>query len=437
VIQQDWPGQPDLLALHTAFPARYPALFYTGGQDGWRILFAYPDAIHRFDQHNVLSAALLLPQINMSVGDAGNFPFRGGWLVCLSYELGGVFEPRIGLPDDAEGFPLVWLARIPAAVLQYGSRTWLMAEAGRGELIEALASDLARTSSVRDGPFPVPLELLEEPEAQFLRGVRRIQDYIRDGDVFQVNLSRAWQAAFDREVSAAMLFRQLMQYNPAPFSALLDMGEWKIVSSSPERLVRVEEGRRVFTRPIAGTHPRSGSPEQDRGLRAALAAHPKERAEHVMLVDLERNDLGRICQPGTVEVEALMELASYAHVHHIESSVAGRLRPGVRVWDVIRALFPGGTITGCPKVRTMEIIRQLEDRPRRAYTGSLGYINRDGSLDLNILIRTLLLRGNQISFRAGAGIVADSDPLRELEETRAKALGLIKTLKNDHNRLIV
>ena len=156
MIQQDWPGQPDLLALHAAFPARYPALFYTGGQDGWRILFAYPDAIHRFDQHNVLHAALLLPQINMSVGDAGNFPFRGGWLVCLSYELGGVLEPRIGLPDDAEGFPLVWLARIPAAVLQYGSRTWLMAEAGRGELIEALASDLARPVQCAGRAFSRP-----------------------------------------------------------------------------------------------------------------------------------------------------------------------------------------------------------------------------------------------------------------------------------------
>ncbi|MGA7951372.1 MAG: aminodeoxychorismate synthase component I [Thiobacillaceae bacterium] len=433
MIQQDWPGQPDLLALHAAFPARYPALFHTGGQDGWRILFAYPDAIQRFDRHNVQQVASMLPQINVLAGEANNLPFQGGWLVCLSYELGGVLEPRIGLPGGAEDFPLVWLARIPAAVLQYGSRTWLMAEAGRGELIEALASDLARPASVQDGPLAVPLEILEEPEAQFLHGVRRIQDYIGAGDVFQVNLSRAWHAAYDREVSASMLFRQLMQCNPAPFSALLDMGEWKIVSSSPERLVRVEGGRKIFTRPIAGTHPRSVSPEQDRSLRAALAAHPKERAEHVMLVDLERNDLGRICQPGTVEVEALMELASYAHVHHIESSVAGRLRPGVTVWDVIWALFPGGTITGCPKVRTMEIIRELEDQPRRAYTGSLGYINRDGSLDLNILIRTLLLRGNQISFRAGAGIVADSDSLRELEETRAKAIGLIKTLKNDHN----
>lgn len=425
---QAWPEQPDLLALHAAHPERYPAFLHTGGQDGWRILFAYPDAIQRFDRHNVQQVASMLPQIEKPAGEVGNLPFQGGWLVCLSYELGGVLEPRIGLRGRAEDFPLVWLARIPAAILQRDSRTWLMAEAGRGELIKALARDLARPAIVQDGSLAAPLEIFEEPEEQFLVGIRRIRDYIRAGDVFQVNLSRAWEALYGRDVSASALFRQLMRRNPAPFSALLDMGEWKIVSSSPERLVRVEGGGKISTRPIAGTHPRSLSLEQDRSLRTALAAHPKERAEHVMLVDLERNDLGRICLPGTVKVGALMEVASYTHVHHIESTVAGQLRPGVKAWDIIRALFPGGTITGCPKVRAMEIIRELEDQPRRAYTGSLGYINRDGSLDLNIVIRTFLVRGNRIAFRAGAGIVVDSVPLRELEETRAKAMGLINTL---------
>ncbi len=427
-MMREWLGEPDLLALHAAFPAHYPALFHTGGQDGWRILFAYPDAIHRFGADDVLQAASMLPEVDASAAGANEYPFQGGWLVCLSYELGGLLEPRIGLSDDEESFPLVWLVRIPAAILQRGGRTWLMAEAGRGELLEALASDLARREVPREQPLPAPAAVQEDPQDRFLHGVRRIQDYIRAGDVFQVNLSRAWHATYSQNISASDLFRKLTQCNPAPFSALLDLGEWKIASSSPERLVRVEQGGRVFTRPIAGTHPRSFSLAQDQSLRAALAAHPKERAEHVMLVDLERNDLGRICRPGTVKVEALMELATYAHVHHIESTVAGRLRSRVRVWDVIRALFPGGTITGCPKVRTMEIIRELEDQPRHAYTGSLGYINLDGSLDLNILIRTFVLRENRISFRAGAGIVADSIPLRELEETRAKAMGLIKTL---------
>jgi anthranilate synthase component 1 len=183
------------------------------------------------------------------------------------------------------------------------------------------------------------------------------------------------------------------------------------------------------TRPIAGTHPRSDDALEDAALRARLRAHPKERAEHVMLVDLERNDLGRVCDPGSVKVDALMDVASYRHVHHIESTVSGRLRAGTSVLEALRAVFPGGTITGCPKVRTMQIIRQLEATPRRSYTGSVGYINRDGSFDFNILIRSFLLRGDELSFRAGAGIVADSDPERELEETRAKARGLLRALE--------
>jgi anthranilate synthase component 1 len=183
------------------------------------------------------------------------------------------------------------------------------------------------------------------------------------------------------------------------------------------------------TRPIAGTHPRSDEAAEDAALRARLQAHPKERAEHVMLVDLERNDLGRVCEPGSVEVAALMEVTSYTHVHHIESTVRGTLRGEARVFDALRAVFPGGTITGCPKVRTMQIIRELERTPRRSYTGSVGYINRDGSFDFNILIRSFLMRGRELSFRAGAGIVADSIAARELDETRAKARGLLRSLE--------
>jgi anthranilate synthase component 1 len=220
-----------------------------------------------------------------------------------------------------------------------------------------------------------------------------------------------------------------MQKNPAPFSALLQMQDWAIVSSSPERLVHLDRNGRLQTRPIAGTHPRSEDAVEDAVLRVRLQAHPKERAEHVMLVDLERNDLGRVCEPGSVKVAALMEIASYRHVHHIESTVCGQLRPDVSAFDTLRAVFPGGTITGCPKVRTMQIIHELEKTPRRSYTGSVGYINHDGSLDFNILIRSFLLRDRQLSFRAGAGIVADSVAQRELEETRSKARGLLRALE--------
>ncbi|MGI9248743.1 MAG: chorismate-binding protein, partial [Woeseiaceae bacterium] len=177
-----------------------------------------------------------------------------------------------------------------------------------------------------------------------------------------------------------------------------------------------------------GTRPRSENDARDNSLSAELFSHPKELAEHVMLIDLERNDLGRVCDAGSVEVDEMMVLESYAHVHHIVSNVKGRLRDEVLPGQAIAAVFPGGTITGCPKVRCMEIIAELEQGPRGAYTGSFGYLNRDGSLDLNILIRTMVKQGNSLTFRAGSGIVADSDPDAELEETRAKAKGMLKAL---------
>jgi anthranilate synthase component 1 len=200
-----------------------------------------------------------------------------------------------------------------------------------------------------------------------------------------------------------------------------------VISSSPERLLKISGGV-ASTRPIAGTRPRSDDQATDDSLSEELFAHPKERAEHVMLIDLERNDLGRVSEPGSVEVDEMMVLESYAHVHHIVSNVQGRLRDDVTPGDAIRAVFPGGTITGCPKVRCMQIISELEAGPRGAYTGSFGYLNRDGSLDLNILIRTMVLHDNRISLRAGSGIVADSDAVAELAETRAKAKGLLQAL---------
>jgi anthranilate synthase component 1 len=290
-----------------------------------------------------------------------------------------------------------------------------------------MQADLRAVPPLRESALPEPW-LAEDSAEAFLDGVARIKSYIREGDVFQVNLSRGWCAKFSAPVSPPLLFRNLSCSNPAPFSAVAEMDGWSIVSSSPERLVRLERDGRILTRPIAGTHPRGETAAEDEALKARLSTHPKERAEHIMLVDLERNDLGRLCEPGSVRVDALMELASYSHVHHLESSVSGRLKPGISLFDLVRAVFPGGTITGCPKVRTMQIIRELEASPRRAYTGSLGYVNMDGTLDLNILIRSFLVKDRMAWFRTGAGIVADSEPERELAETRAKAKGLLKAL---------
>jgi anthranilate synthase component I len=250
---------------------------------------------------------------------------------------------------------------------------------------------------------------------------------VRAGDIYQTNLSRPWRVDFWRAPDVMALYDRLRAANPAPFAALAQWRGVAILSSSPERLVRVA-GRRIDTRPIAGTRPRSRRPGIDLKEMSELAAHPKERAEHIMLIDLERNDLGRVCEPGTVLVDELMTIESYAHVHHIVSNVSGRLRPDVTPIDAVRAVFPGGTITGCPKFRCMQIIAELEGEGRGAYTGSLGFLTRDGTMDLNILIRTMTLMGRQLELRAGAGIVADSEPQRELDETRAKAKGLLAAL---------
>jgi anthranilate synthase component 1 len=280
----------------------------------------------------------------------------------------------------------------------------------------------------------------EEAPAAYLWRVDRAKEYVRAGDVYQANLSRPWNvrirpaettgSSMDcaNPLVAASLYERLCAANPAPFAALAQWQGVAILSSSPERLVRVE-GRHVDTRPIAGTRPRSRDPARERCEMSELAAHPKERAEHIMLIDLERNDLGRVCEAGTVRVDELMTIESYQHVHHIVSNVSGVLRREVTPLGAVRAVFPGGTITGCPKFRCMQIIAELEGEGRGAYTGSLGYLTREGRLDLNILIRTMTLRGCDLSFRAGAGIVADSDPERELEETRAKARGLLAALE--------
>jgi anthranilate synthase component 1 len=434
---REWPlpsaeAWPDLVGLQASQPKRYPGLFVSSGDTGWDILFAFPQEVMRVAVADGVDALQSHPAMRLQPTPSHSpheLPFYGGWLCAFAYELGGLFEPSVGLAADPD-FPLAWLARIPAAILfdRANGRCILVAEAGRTELLDRMQRDLQDTPRPL-GALPELLSLEEDESAVFLAGVARIQDYIRAGDVFQVNLSRGWQAGFAAPVPAASLLAQLMERNPAPFSALLELDEWAIVSSSPERLVRLGRDGVLETRPIAGTHPRSDDAAEDAALRARLQAHPKERAEHVMLVDLERNDLGRVCEPGSVEVAALMEITSYRHVHHIESTVRGTLRSGMRVFDALRAVFPGGTITGCPKVRTMQIIRELEPAPRRSYTGSVGYINGDGSFDFNILIRSFLLRGGELSFRAGAGIVADSVATRELDETRAKARGLLRALE--------
>jgi anthranilate synthase component I len=267
--------------------------------------------------------------------------------------------------------------------------------------------------------------VLEQAPGLFQRAVLRAQEYIAAGDVYQANLSRGWQVEFATAADPGVLYECLRLANPAPFAVHASLPGMSVLSSSPERLVRVS-GRRVETRPIAGTRARHGTPGSDAEEKRELLANAKERAEHVMLIDLERNDLGRICHAGTVEVNEFMVTESYPHLHHIVSNVRGRLRDEVTPGATLRAVFPGGTITGCPKYRCMQIIGELEAEPRGAYTGSIGYLSTDGDMDFNILIRTATLADKTLRFRAGAGIVADSDWQRELAETRIKAQGMLR-----------
>jgi anthranilate synthase component I len=436
-------GRRDLLAPAAAFPERYPALLESvtrgSAQARYDILFAFPqgsltlaadgrvrDADGRIQPGrflDALDAAWRAERVSAQADDG--LPFHGGWVLLLAYELAAEIEPSLHL-SHWEGLPVALALRCPAAIIvdHLHERTVLVAEAGQGALLDALEADLDAGQTV--APLAAPEAIDEDDPSLFLDGVARVHEHLHAGDVFQANLSRAWRARFAEAPSAASLYAALRQANPAPFAGLLQQRDWAVVSSSPERLVEVRRGM-AQTRPIAGTRPRLAGDDDLARIRE-LSAHPKERAEHVMLIDLERNDLGRVCRPGTVEVNELMVVETYAHVHHIVSNVRGRLRDGVTPGQVIAATFPGGTITGCPKVRCMEIIAALEHAPRGAYTGALGYLDRNGDLDLNILIRTLTLQGRHASLRAGAGIVADSIAPKELEETRAKARGMLRAL---------
>ena len=438
----------DVHALHRYAPDRYPFLLQssatTGSLGRFDILFACPgealvlgkpedltgpgsDGESRF--LHALDAWWQTERIASTVSE---LPFTGGWFLYLGYELAGEVEPALQIRDDPV-LPTALAVRCKAAVIhdhQSGRSHFVSEDPGSSETeqveadIEVYQSNTVRNDNIRES---IAAGVSEENASLFLDAVVLAKDYIARGDIYQANLSREWSATVDTRVTADRIYDALRRANPAPFAGLMSWLNTTVMSSSPERLLRVRDGV-ASTRPIAGTRPRSDDRSIDDSLSAELIAHPKERAEHVMLIDLERNDLGRICNPGSVEVNEMMVLESYAHVHHIVSNVQGQLRADVTPGEAIRAVFPGGTITGCPKVRCMQIINELENEARGAYTGSMGYLNRDGSLDLNILIRTIVKHGNRVTLRAGSGIVADSDPDAELAETRAKAKGLLRAL---------
>jgi len=437
----------DLVDLHQSDPLRYPHLLQSSAHGRFDILFAFPgdSLVLDVDGHvtgpdgaGAHGSDFLTAfddwwqQQGIVTPDKAGLPFTGGWFVYLGYELAGQIEPCLRLPKPEGTLPVAIATRFRSAVIRDNERqqSYIVTEHGQSTAVAGILDDIASLIAPLATETAAVASVCEDDPQDYLDAVERIHRYIREGDVFQVNLSRRWEITLHQTVDAATLFKNLARHNPSPFAGMATWEGVSIISSSPERLVCVRD-RRVETRPIAGTRPRGDVSASDRAYSEELLAHPKERAEHIMLIDLERNDLGRLCVPGSIEVNELMVLESYAHVHHIVSNVRGRLRNNISPGEVIRAVFPGGTITGCPKVRCMQIIAELEQVARGAYTGSMGYINRDGSMDLNILIRSMVCEGNWLELRAGAGIVADSDAQAELEETRAKARGLLRALGLD------
>ena len=448
LVLRELPRLPDpgarLLALHGKDPAFYPAFLdsaATGNPLGrFSLLLAAPGATLVLDRKGGVRGpgaderfcARLNAWWRQDRGPAppSPWPFAGGWFLYLGYELAAEVEPTLRLPPSP--LPVVAMAvRVSAALLHdhMTGVTVAVGEAGAEQAVARLADDFSNARPVSgDGPRLPAMPVEEDSPESYLHACRRALEHIAAGDVYQANLARSWRVPMPAGADAAGIYGRLRAANPGAFAGIAQLPGFRVLSSSPERLVRVQ-GRRIDTRPIAGTRPRL--PGGDDRAIAELTGSAKEQAEHVMLIDLERNDLGRLCEAGTVQVDEFMVVESYAHVHHIVSNVSGRLRPDVEPGDVIRALFPGGTITGCPKVRCMQLIGDLEGLGRGAYTGAMGYLALDGSLDLNILIRTMAIADGHIEFRAGAGIVADSAPERELDETRAKARGLLRALGSE------
>lgn len=449
--------QIDLLLLHDLNPERYPFFLHSASEGNqntrYDILFAFPGETLSLNQQGLCGRDKAVSQspendflrhldqwfAEEQCALSSELPFSGGWFVYLGYELAGQVEPTLKLPQ-AEDQPTAFACRVRTALItdKQTGQTLLVQEADLSAAeqqaqLEFVRTDLAAAAGQTLVDGSIAVEQLQEHDPDIYRGwIARVLSYIHDGDIFQANLSRPWRARLKEAVPTSHIFAELRRQNPSPFAACVHYPGMDIISSSPERLVSVRNGV-AETRPIAGTRPRLPRAD-DVEVTRELLGHPKERSEHIMLIDLERNDLGRVCQPGTVEVDELMVLESYAHVHHIVSNVRGRLREGILPGETLRAVFPGGTITGCPKVRCMEILAELEQEARGPYTGSLGYINRNGDMDFNILIRTIVRQGEQLTLRAGGGIVADSDVEKELEETRAKARGMLKVFARENAR---
>ncbi len=375
-----------------------------------------------------------------SVREAPGLPrFTGGLVGYFGYDCVRYFEPRINRPHpDPIGTPDVLLMRADELVVFDAVRATLTL------IVHAQtdnAADLARATKRLDeieaqlaapltAPRPTPQHRIKPDDfisgftpQTYAQAIARIKDYIAAGDAMQVVPSQRLTAQFDGDPVA--LYRALRRLNPSPYLYCMHLGDHQVVGSSPEILVRVEDGE-MTVRPIAGTRRRGGTPEEDRALEQELLADPKELAEHLMLIDLGRNDVGRVAQTGTVRLTEKMIVERYSHVMHIVSNVGGKLKPGLHALDALAAAFPAGTLSGAPKVRAMEIIDELEPVKRGVYGGAVGYLAWSGNMDMAIAIRTAVIKDGKLYVQAGGGIVADSDAKSEWEETMNKARAMIR-----------
>jgi para-aminobenzoate synthetase component 1 len=417
---------------------------------------------------DALGAARALLPAEQVTSVPGLPPFQGGIAGYIGYDWGAVLErlPRnryddLGIPDVMLGvydWVVAWDHRIGTAwLISTGlPETGNSREGQARNRLELVRKRLRGTAGARSpwtgaaekaagsptpGPETYPVTGIEGGSTiglrssftheGYLSAVNRVREYILAGDIFQANISQRFQAPLPEDPYA--LYCRLRRRNPSPFAAYLGFGELAVLSASPERfLLLEEESRLVETRPIKGTRPRGLGPMHDAALGRALGESEKDRAENVMIVDLLRNDLSRVCRPGTVRVPELFAIEHHPTVHHLVSTVLGELEPDADAVDLLRATFPGGSITGAPKVRAMEIIAELEPTQRGVYCGSIGYLSLTGTMDTSIVIRTYLALRGQVYFQAGGGIVADSDPELEYRETLDKARGLIETLVASH-----
>jgi len=351
-------------------------------------------------------------------------PFQGGLVGVLGFELARRFEARA--PVRSDGRPeLLLLAPRSVLAFDHQRRTATLLSAGDAREREALRQEvrarLAGPLPPRPGARRTSTPRLALERAEFVERARRAQEAILDGEVYQLVLSSAFEG--ETELSPLELYRALRLVNPSPYMTLFEFDGQAVVGASPEALVRVEDGRATL-QPIAGTRPRGADPEQDRRNEAELLADEKEAAEHVMLVDLARNDLGRVARPGTVRVDPYRSVERYSHVMHLVSGVSGELEPGRDAFDCLASCFPAGTVVGAPKLRALEWIHALEPEPRGLYAGTAGYFGHGGRMEQALSIRTLFLADGKYRYQAGAGVVADSTPDAEYDEIRAKGAAL-------------